>query len=83
MSKVAIVTDSVACIPEPLMEELNIHTVPYFIHRGKETLRDLVTIKRDEFYQWLPTAKEMPKTANPSPGDYFEKYKELAAQGFK
>jgi len=40
-------------------------------------MRDLVTIQRETFYQWLPTAKELPKTASPGPGDYLEMYEKL------
>lgn len=78
MPEVAVVTDSCASIPESILETLNIHWVPYYIHRGKEVLLDLVTIKRDAFYSWLPSAKELPTTASPGPGDYLEKYKDLA-----
>lgn len=78
MSKVAIVTDSCASIPEHLIEKLSINWVPYYIHRGKEVLRDLVTITRKDFYQWLTNAKELPKTASPGPGDYMEIYQNLA-----
>jgi DegV family protein with EDD domain len=81
MSKVAIVTDSAASIPEALIETLNIHWVAYYVHRGTEVLRDLVTIKRDAFYDWLPKATELPKTASPGPGDYVEMYERLAGQG--
>jgi DegV family protein with EDD domain len=81
MSKVAIVTDSVVSIPEGLIQSLNIHWVPYYIHRGKEVLRDLVTIQRDAFYKWLPTAQELPKTASPGPGDYVKMYERLADEG--
>jgi DegV family protein with EDD domain len=77
MPKVAIVTDSTACIPERLLHSLNIKWVPYFIHRGKETLRDLKTIQSDTFYQWLPNAKELPTTACPGPGDYLQVYERL------
>lgn len=80
MSKIAIVTDSCASIPEPILESLNIHWVAYYIHRGKEVLRDLVTIQRDEFYRWLPTASVLPTTASPGPGDYLELYQRLAEQ---
>jgi len=81
MSPVAVVTDSVASIPEALMAELNIHTVAYYIHRGREVLRDLVTIQRAEFLQWLETAKILPTTACPGPGDYLETYTKLAESG--
>jgi DegV family protein with EDD domain len=81
MPKVAIVTDSAASIPEALIDSLNIHWVAYYIHRGTEVLRDLVTIKREAFYDWLPTATELPKTASPGPGDYIEMYERLAEEG--
>jgi DegV family protein with EDD domain len=83
LSNVAIVTDSIASIPEPLIGELNIHWVPYYIHRGSEVLRDLVTIQRDEFYSWMKTATELPQTASPGPGDYYKKYTHLIQQGIK
>ena len=78
---VAILTDSTASIPEPLLEELNIRTVAYYIHRGQEVLRDLVTVQRDEFLNWLMTAKFLPTTASPGPGDYFEAYEKLSEEG--
>jgi DegV family protein with EDD domain len=78
VSRVAVVTDSAASIPEALIEALQIRWVPYYIECGKETLRDLVTAQRDSFYQWLPTAAELPKTASPGPGDYLTVYEELA-----
>jgi len=79
MTIVAVVTDSTASIPEAMLRDLNIHVVAYYIHRGKEVLRDLVTIQRDEFLRWLPTATSLPTTASPGPGDYLEIYKSLIA----
>ena len=80
MSRVAVVTDSCASIPERMIEALDIQWVAYYIHRGKEVLRDLVTIQRDEFFRWLLTAKELPTTASPGPGDYLTMYEELAQE---
>lgn len=83
MSDIAIVTDSTASIPEAMLKELNIHVVAYYIHRGKEVLRDLVTIQRDEFLRWLPTATALPTTASPGPGDYLDLYHSLIARGVR
>ena len=80
MPKIAVVTDSCASIPEPMLEDLDIDWVAYYIHRGEEVLRDLVTVKRDSFYRWLGTAKVLPKTANPGPGDYLQVYQSLAEE---
>jgi DegV family protein with EDD domain len=78
MSRVAVITDSVASIPESLLAALKIRWVPYYIHRGQEVLRDLVTVQREAFYRWLPTARELPQTASPGPGDYIHLYEQVA-----
>lgn len=83
MNQIAIVTDSTASIPEPMLDELNIHTVAYYIHRGSEVLRDLVTIQRDEFLRWMMTATRLPTTASPGPGDYLDSYRTLIGRGIR
>jgi len=81
MTPVAVLTDSTASIPEEMLSELNIHTVAYYIHRGQEVLRDLVSIQRQEFLNWLTSARTLPTTASPGPGDYLEAYRDLADRG--
>ena len=81
MSGVAVLTDSCASIPETILTQLNIRTVAYYIHRGQEVLYDLVTVQRQEFLEWLATAKTLPTTASPGPGDYFAAYQDIASQG--
>jgi fatty acid-binding protein DegV len=83
MSQVAIVTDSTASIPESMLADLQIHTVAYYIHRGQEVLRDLVSVQRDEFLRWLMTATSLPTTASPGPGDYVEMYRTLIGRGIR
>jgi DegV family protein with EDD domain len=75
---VAVVTDTCASIPLQLIESLQIEIVPYYLHRGGETLRDLVDISHDEFFGWLPTAEVLPTTANPGPGDYLVAFARVA-----
>jgi len=83
LPKVAIVTDSVATIPEEYIEELSIHWVPYYVHHGSEVFRDLVTIDCESFYRWLPNVKDLPTTANPSSADYQNIYEKLAQEGVR
>ena len=78
---IAVLTDSTASLPEKLITDLHISTVAYYVHRGQEVLRDLVTIHREEFLRWLTTAKALPTTASPGPGDYLEAYERLAREG--
>jgi DegV family protein with EDD domain len=67
---VGILTDTTASIPEELVKELDIEIVPYYVHRGLDTLRDMVDIKPGEFAEWLKGATKLPTTSNPAPGDY-------------
>jgi len=78
---IAVVTDTCACIPPSVVENLQIEIVPYYLHRGAETLRDGVDITGEEFYRWLPTARQLPTTANPGPGDYLAAFDRVAGCG--
>ncbi len=81
MPDAAILTDSVASIPDCLIQSLNIFREAYYIHRGCEVLRDLETIHLDELLAWLPAAKILPTTASPGPGDYISAYEKIIASG--
>ena len=78
MSSVGILTDTTAAIPESMVKDLGIRLVPYFVHRGLETLRDMVDIRPDEFVAYLRQAVTLPTTANPSPGDYLAGLQDMA-----
>jgi DegV family protein with EDD domain len=68
---IGILTDTTASIPNRLVEKLRIEIVPYYIHRGLVTLRDMVDVKPAQFADWLAEARRLPTTSNPAPGDYF------------
>ncbi|HEC33346.1 MAG TPA: DegV family protein [Chloroflexi bacterium] len=78
MTTVGILTDTTASIPTSLVEELGIELVPYYIHRGLETLRDMVDAQPEEFARYLESTKQLPTTSNPSPGDYLTGLRRLA-----
>jgi DegV family protein with EDD domain len=75
---IAVVTDSCASIPPDVVKSLQIEIVPYYLHRGHETLRDLIDVSHDEFFEWLSTADTLPTTANPAPGDYLDAFAQAA-----
>ncbi|MBN1177950.1 MAG: DegV family protein [Anaerolineae bacterium] len=77
MSTVGILTDTTASIPESLVKELGIEVVPYYVHRGLETLRDAIDIKTDTLARYLESATELPTTSNPAPGDYLNGFNQL------
>jgi len=78
MARVKIITDSCACIPQPLLDTYDIATVPYYVHMEGKEYRDLVDIQSKEFFEYLPRATELPQSATPGPGDYLRAFREAA-----
>ncbi|MCP4543572.1 MAG: DegV family protein [Chloroflexi bacterium] len=77
---IGILTDTTASIPEKLILKLGIEIVPYYVHRGLVTLRDMVDVKPTEFAEWLKNTTQLPTTSNPAPGDYMVGLKKLAGR---
>ncbi len=75
---IGILTDTTASIPSRLAEKLRIEIVPYYIHRGLVTLRDMIDVKPAQFADWLTETKRLPTTSNPGPGDYLRGLKNMA-----
>jgi DegV family protein with EDD domain len=75
---VGVLTDTTASIPQSLIDELQIELVPYYVMLGMETKRDMIDVDPDDFAEYLRTAKTLPTTSNPSPGDYVTAIKNLA-----
>jgi len=78
---VIVVTDSCASVPAAMVDELGIEVVPYYVHTVRGSLRDGIDLPENEFYEWLKTAPEWPTTANPSAGEYLEKFRQAAKRG--
>jgi len=76
MTKIAVVTDSTAYIPQELRQRYGISMAPQQVIWGSETYRDGVDMTPTEFYKRLRVDKTNPKTSQTSPGifkEYFEK----------
>ncbi len=82
MSKVAIVTDSTAYIPENLLKELKISVVPLNLIWGEESFEDGVDIMPDEFYRRLSISKTFPTTSQPTILSMKTKFEDLLSKGF-
>ncbi len=80
MSKIAIVTDSAACLPIELVREYKIHILPFVLVFGEQVYRDGVDITTTEFYRMLRESKHLPTTSQPSLGDFRELYDSLARE---
>jgi DegV family protein with EDD domain len=66
MHNIALVTDSTAYIPSPLLKQYAISVVPLVLIWGENTYEDGVDIQPAEFYTRLLTAKTMPTTSQVS-----------------
>jgi DegV family protein with EDD domain len=75
MRKVAIVTDTTACVPQEQVTEYDIEVVPVQLIFEDKTYRDGIDISPSEFYTRLREAKIMPTTSSSSPSPYLEAYR--------
>jgi len=81
MSQIAVLTDSVACVPDELLERYPIHVIPLHVNFGAESYLDGVEMSLDEFYRRLRENKSLPTTSAPSVGEFKEFYQRLAEGG--
>ena len=78
---IRIATDSTCDLPQDYIDRYNIKVVPIVIHFGDEMYLDGVTIDGPTFYGMIEERQELPKTSQPSPGDFATTYREVAATG--
>jgi len=77
MGKVAVVTDSAACLPLELIRKYNIHVVPFALIFGEQVYQDGVDVTTTQFYHMLREASEFPTTSQPSVGEFLAVYQAL------
>ena len=82
MSKVAIVTDSTAYLPENLVSEFNITVLPLVVIWGEETLRDNIDITPEQFYERLQKEEAMPTTSQATIQSFTDAFQELHGKGY-
>jgi DegV family protein with EDD domain len=79
MARIKIVTDSTSDMLPTQVADYGIEVIPLNVHFGDEVYKDGVDITPDQFYTKLKSAQIMPRTSQPSAGEFMELYKELAA----
>src|ERR1700674_535698 len=75
----AVVTASTADLPDEWRERYGIEVVPLKVLFGNETFRDRVDMTDEEFFRRLSSATKLPTTSAPSPGEFADVYRRLAA----
>ncbi|MFP3895324.1 MAG: DegV family protein [Anaerolineales bacterium] len=81
MSRVAIVTDSTASLPQEMYGRYHISVVPYYLQIGGQSYRDGMDISPTEInthMEQLSIENDVPTTSNPGPGDYVRAYREAS-----
>lgn len=74
---VAVITDSSADLPEGVAEALNIHVVPLRLNFGDQDYLDKIGLTPSEFYRKLREEIVLPRTSQPSPGDFRRQFEFL------
>ena len=77
MSRVRVVTDSTADIPEEIRKRLEIEVVHLKVHFGNQTYIDSLSLEPKEFYRRFAESSLPWKSSQPSPVDFLAKYKSL------
>lgn len=80
MGRVAVVTDSTACLPKALVASFGITVVPVSLIFEDRVYRDGVD-DTGALYALIETAPRIPTTSAPSPGDYLEAFQAVATEG--
>ncbi|MFC2032702.1 DegV family protein, partial [Chloroflexota bacterium] len=78
VSKVVIVTDSIACLTREFVEQYDIKILPLNFYFGDKVYRDWVDITPTEVYELFLKDPEAFKTSPASPGFYLEAYREAS-----
>ncbi|NPA26765.1 MAG: DegV family protein [Chloroflexi bacterium] len=77
-----IVMDSVGDMPEAWKEQYQIHVIPINLHLGDQVVPDDgQSITREDFFRWIEEHQQIPRTSQPSPGQFKAFYERIAQPG--
>lgn len=82
MTKVRIITDSSAYLPQAYVDQLNIHVLPLTLTLEGKEYRDGVDIQASDYYKLLAKTDSLPKTSQVTISAFVEKYRKLLDEGF-
>ncbi|MGM0804220.1 MAG: DegV family protein [Bacillota bacterium] len=77
MARIAWITDSTSCITQEEAKELGIHIIPVSVIMEDKIYKDGIDITPDEFYAKLENVSELPKTSQPTVGEFSDFYEVL------
>ncbi|HEY7503629.1 MAG TPA: DegV family protein [Gemmatimonadales bacterium] len=77
---IAVVADSSADLPDPVLDRHHIALVPLQVVFGDETFRDRVELKPEDFYRRLRGARDLPTTSQPAPAEFVRVFRDARAE---
>lgn len=79
---VAVVSDTTHYLPPEIVKARGIHEVSLYVTFGGKQVRESEIMRdTDRFYDAMRTAKELPTTSQPSPGDFLAVWEPLLRDG--
>lgn len=78
--RVAVVTDSTACIPDEALKGLDIPVIPLWLIWDDDRYRDGVDISPEAFYRRLQERDTIPSTSQPSVGEFIDFFQRVARE---
>ncbi|KHF27688.1 DegV domain-containing protein [Anoxybacillus sp. BCO1] len=82
MSKIKIVTDSTVDLTKETIEAWDIRVVPLSISIDGQTYVDGIDFTPQQFIEKMKQADELPKSSQPSAGQFLQVYDELGEAGY-
>lgn len=83
MKKIKIVTDSTVDIPQSVIQKHDIEVVPLTFSIDSVNYVDGIDITPEQFIQKMKQSSELPKSSQPSAGEFLERYNRLHEEGYE
>ncbi len=80
--KIAVVADSTSYLPDALKDKYDIRTIPLSVVIGDASYKEDEEITPDEFFEKIRDLDTLPRTSQPSIGDYILLLETLRREGF-
>lgn len=80
MGKIAIITDSTACLEEEIIKKYKIYVVPLAVNFNYESYKEGHGLSNKEFYQYIKNNSVLPTTSQPAIGEFIELYENLVKE---
>ena len=81
MTKIAIITDSTAYLPDDLLQQYQIDVLPLKVIWGGESYDDGVDLTPQDFYDRLPDSTTMPTTSQVTVGEFKRLFEQRLSEG--